>query len=1054
MGEFSRFFFKVFLLSMFTAGVVAAQTIPPQAYVGMRWRLVGPFRAGRSIAAAGIPGNPSTFYMGTVDGGMWKTVNAGVTWEPISDGQVSPSIGALAIAPSDSRIMYVGTGEADLRSDNTHGDGMYKSTDGGSHWTHIGLKDTRHIGRVLVDPHDPNLVLVAALGHAYGPNEERGVYRTTDGGLHWTNVLHRSPDVGAIDLASDPSEPSIIYATLYQTRRPAWSQYQPNDGPGSGLFKSTDEGLTWSEITGGGLPAKPYGRIGIAVANNSRGAIVYALMDAGRNGTGLYRSDNGGSSWTLQSKDPNVTSRMWYFAGVTVDPNDANTVYTPNRSLARSTDGGRTFTVIKGSPGGDDYHFLWIDPADSRRMIVASDQGTVVSLDGGATWSSWYNQPTGQFYHIITDNQFPYRIYGAQQDAGTAGIDSRSDYGSITFRNWNPVGAGESGYIAPDPLHPNIIFGGNSGGEVFRFDQETGQTHVVTPWLLSEFGTPRTAQKYRFNWTSPLVFDRHDRNTLYLGAQMVLRTTDGGLHWQELGPDLTRAQKNRRSESGPPTMENAAERGWGVVYTIASSPVRKNLLWAGTDDGLIHISRDGGKRWTNVTPKGLSAWSKISVIDASPFDAGEAYAAVDRHRLDDQGAYIYKTRDYGKHWTRADQGIPTGSFVRAVRSDLTKRGLLYAGTETGVFVSFDDGAHWQSLNLNLPTVAVRDLSVHGNDLVAGTHGRAIWILDDLTLLQQLSAKVLAEPAHLFKPQTAIRIRRSENSDTPLPPEEPQGVNPPSGAIIDYALKSAPQSPISLEIRDEAGNLVRRYSSDDQRPEDSGVYFTDEWLPRFSLLPTNPGHNRFVWNLHYATPPAGRYGYTIAAIAGQGTVLMPQGPLAPPGTYTITLTVNNHSYKQKLDVVMDPRIHVGTSVLHQQLNLAIRVWNAMADQFALTAAVDSVHHQLIALNANKTSGMPSNLSSLDKTVAGIQRSLRGLRFSSLETDVMSADREPTQQMKDAYATLKAKLDDAGKKWRNFSATGLQTLNKQLSQLEVSQVIVPATAATHLNAGPQR
>jgi len=1020
----------------------------------MQWRLVGPFRAGRSIAAAGIPGNPSTFYMGTVDGGMWKTVNAGVTWEPISDGQMSPSIGALAIAPSDPNIMYVGTGEADLRSDNTNGDGMYKSTDGGSHWTHIGLKDTRHIGRVLIDPHNPDLVLVAALGHAYGPNEERGVFRTTDGGAHWTNVLHKTPDVGAIDLAADPSTPAIIYATLFETRRPAWSQYQPNDGPGSGLYKSTDEGLTWSEITGGGLPAKPYGRIGVAVANNSRGAIVYALMDAGRNGTGLYRSDNGGGSWTLQSKDPNVTSRMWYFAGVTVDPNDANTVYVPNRSLGRSTDGGKTFTVIKGSPGGDDYHFLWVDPANSRRMIVASDQGTVVSLDGGATWSSWYNQPTGQFYHIITDDQFPYRIYGAQQDAGTAGIDSRSDYGSITFRNWNPVGAGESGYIAPDPLHPNIIFGGNSGGEVFRFDQETGQTHVVTPWLLSEFGTPRTAQKYRFNWTSPLVFDRHDKNTLYLGAQMVLRTTDGGLHWQERGPDLTRAQKNRKSESGPPTIENAAERGWGVVYTIASSPVRKDLLWAGTDDGLIHISRDGGKHWTNVTPNGLSAWSKISVIDASPFDAGEAYAAVDRHRLDDPGAYIYKTRDYGKHWTRADQGIPSGSFVRAVRSDLTKRGLLYAGTETGVFVSFDDGGHWQSLNLNLPTVAVRDLSVHGNDLVAGTHGRAIWILDDLTPLQQLSATVLAGPAHLFKPQTAIRIRRSENSDTPLPPEEPQGTNPPSGAIIDYALNGTPQSPISLEIRDAGGNLVRRFSSDDQRPEDSGVYFTDEWLPRFSSLPTHPGHNRFVWDLHYTTPPAGRYGYTIAAIAGQGTVRMPQGPLAPPGTYTVTLTVNNRSYQQKLNVVMDPRIRVSTSVLHRQLSLAIQVWNAMADQFALAASVDSVHQQLIALNANKTAGIPSNISSLDKTVAGIQRTLRGLRFSSLETDVMSADREPTQQMNDAYTTLRAKLVDAGKKWERFSAAELQALNRQLSQLEVSQVIVPATAATHLNAGPQR
>ncbi len=1044
----------LFALAVATA---AAQTVPEQEYSAMQWRLVGPFRAGRAIAAAGIPGNPYTFYFGSVDGGVWKSTNAGLTWEPISDGQMNPSIGALAIAPSDPKVLYVGTGEADLRSDITYGDGVYKSTDGGAHWKHLGLEDSRHIGRVLIDPRNSDLVLVAAVGHAYGPNKERGVFRTTDGGQSWSQVLLKGSDIGAVDLASDPANPAVVYATTWAPRRTPWSQYQPNEGPGGAIYKSTDEGITWSEVGGHGLPAKPYGRIGVAVAAGSRGAVVYALMDAAKGGTGLYRSDDGGQTWELRTKDPNVTSRMWYFAGITADPQQPNIIYVANRSLMRSTDGGRTFTVIKGSPGGDDYHFLWVDPENDQRMIVASDQGTCVSVDDGRTWSSWYNQPTGQFYHVITDNQFPYRIYGAQQDMGTTSITSRSDFGLITFRDWYSVGAGESGYIAPDPLNPNIVYGGSSYGGVFRFDRTTGQSHVISPNLLASFGTPAPLQRFRFTWTSPIVFDRRYPRILYLGAQVLLRTRDGGLHWQPISPDLTGAQKNMAGKSGPPTIDDASSRGWGVIYTIAPSPLRDGLMWVGTDDGLVQITKDGGRHWQNVTPSGLPPWSKISVIEASPFDAGEAYAAVDRHRLDDFAPYIYKTKDYGQHWTRADKGIGMDSFVRVVRSDLTKKGLLYAGTETGVFVSFDDGENWQSLQLNLPTVSVRDLAVHGNDLVAGTHGRAFWVLDDLTPLQQMNTKALESEAFLFRPQRAIRLRRSEIRDTPLPPEFPHGTNPPNGAIIDYHLGATPQSPITLDILDGSGNLVRRFSSADQ-PEPPGrpPYFMTEWLPRFEPLTMRAGHNRFVWDLRYAPPDTRQYGYTIAAIAGSGTEREPQGPLVLPGKYQVKLTVGDHVSTQTLEIVMDPRARVSAGALKDQLALAVDVWNAMADYQALGLAVDSLRHQLTALQRKQDldAQLRSALRSVETAATSIRDSLRRSGFSGLETEVMSADREPTQEMRDAFRVLKTKLSDAENQWKRLAAGDVVRLNKSLEQLGVSQVNVAGTSAWHLKVKSSR
>jgi photosystem II stability/assembly factor-like uncharacterized protein len=1033
----------VSVVSLFASMSVFAQSMPTGSYSALRWRLVGPFRAGRALAATGIPGDPYTFYFGSVDGGIWKSTNAGLTWNEVSDSQASPSIGALAIAPSDDSVIYAGTGEADMRSDMTYGDGVYKSTDAGLHWRHIGLEDTRQIGKILVDPHNPDLALVAALGHAYDANSERGVFRTTDGGQTWTKVLYKNPDVGAVDLGWDPADPAVVYATLWQARRPAWSQYPPDQGDGSGIYKSTDEGLTWAEVGETGLPPKPFGRIGISVATNSGGSNVFALVGALKSGSGLYHSTDGGKTWQLTSTDSRIITRMWYFGRVLVDPKNPNTVYIPNRSIMRSTDGGRTFEAIKGSPGGDDYHYLWIDPTDDNRMIVASDQGTVVSLDGGNTWSSWYNQPTAQFYHVITDNHFPYRIYGAQQDAGTVCTSSRSNYGTITFRDWMPIGAGESGYIAPDPLNPDIVYGGDTYGGVFRFNRITGQSQVIAPSLLSDFYTPTPQRRLRFTWTSPLVFDKHDPHSLYLGAQVLLKTDDGGVNWKPISPDLTQAGEKMNGAA-------VSHAGWGVIYTVATSPVRAGLIWVGSDDGLIHLTKDGGKHWENVTPKGLSAWSKVSLIEASPFEAGEAYAAVDRHRLGDDAPYIYRTTDFGADWTRADNGIPAMSYVHAVRCDLTKKGLLFAGTETGVYVSFDDGNNWQTLRMNLPEVSVRDLTLHDNDLIVATHGRSFWALDDITPLQQLDRKVLDSDVYLFEPQTAVRIRRSVNSDTPLPPEFPQGTNPPSGAVIDFYLKNGTSGPITLDIFDSHGNLVNHFSGDAKAPEpDHPPYFMNAWLPEFKPLTSHAGLNRFVWDLHYAAPPSNSHSYTME-VANLHSAAEPMGPLVLPGEYKVTLTVDGHSYSRQLKVVMDPRVHVRETSLKDQLDLSVAVWNVMSDANVLRTSLDTLKTQLAGLKASGklTGGLKSSVEKLYDRIGVLSDSLKDGELSGLEEDISNADGEPTSSMTRASEILKRNFYSSERAWSDLKTKSLPEVNRQLENAGLPRLLLVESLGRHL------
>ncbi len=1012
---------------------VEAQQYDPSLFAGMRWRLIGPFRGGRVLAVTGVRRRPYVFYFGAVGGGLWKTANAGRTWTPIFDGEPMASIGAVAVAPSNPNVTYVGTGEADMRSDISYGNGMYKSTDAGHTWTHIGLEDTRHIGRILVDPRNPDLLFVAALGHAYGPNPERGVFRSTDGGASWQKVLFKDSDTGAIDLAFDAQNPQTIYASLWQTRRPPWNVYPPSNGPGSGLYRSTNGGDTWDHLEGHGLPSEGLGRIGIAVAPSDPKRI-YLIVDAKEGG--LYRTDDAGQNWRRVDQEARIWGRGWYFGEVAVDPKDPDTVYVSNTSLYCSRDGGQNFTAIKGAPGGDDYHQLWIDPDDSQRMILGSDQGAIVSLDGGQSWSSWYNQPTGQFYRVVTDHRFPYWVYGAQQDSGAAATASRSTHRGISFSDWQPIAVGgESGYIAPDPLDPNTVYGGTVG----RYNWTTRQNHSVPPMLAYP-------GQYRRTWTLPLVFSPLDPHQLYYGSQVLFRTRDAGQSWQIISPDLT-----REDPGIPPNLDaataadgpNIARRG--VIYTIAPSPLRAGEIWIGTDDGFIQVTRDDGKTWHNVTPAELAPWSKIGLLHASRHAPRTIYAAVDRHRLDDLQPYIYRTHDNGKSWQRIARGIPVGSFVNAVREDPVRKGLLYAGTETGVFVSFDDGDHWQPLQLNLPHASVRDLEIHDDDLVVATHGRAFWILDDVTPLRQLSAEVVQADAWLFRPATAWRVRPGSDEGTPLPPDESAGENPPGGAPLDYLLKAAPAAPVLLEIFDRAGRLVRRFSSADppQKVDPRALNIPAFWVHPPEPLSAAPGMHRFIWDLHYGGVPGLRSPRFGSA-----------GPWVLPGEYTAKLTVDGRSHTQSLTVNMDPRVKTPLPDLVKQFELARQVTAALGEVAAASRQANHLRAELQALRKQSASqgSLAAAVEALDRKTAAIagvapatspgniggesaqEERTSFLYLSSalagLENVIESADVAPAPDAVAAFQKIQTVLRAALAQWAEIQVEDLPRLNEKL------------------------
>jgi photosystem II stability/assembly factor-like uncharacterized protein len=946
-------FVSALVVLILASASAAAQPVDPALYGALRWRLIGPFRGGRTVGAAGVARQPNVFYIGVNNGGVWKTNDYGLTWTPIFDDQPTQSIGAIAVAPSDPNIIYVGSGEGLQRPDLSVGDGIYKSTDGGRSWQHLGLRDARQIGAIAVDPTNPNRLFVAALGHPYGPNDERGVFRSTDGGRTFERVLYKDENTGAIDLALDPANPQTVYAVLWAARQGPWEYNNAYEGPGSGLFVSADGGRTWRQLTNGlPTPADGLGRIGIAIApNDSRR--MYAWVTAARGG-GIYRSDDAGATWQRVNEEARVSGRGDDFANLRVDPANKDIVYTANTSTYKSIDGGRTFTAIKGAPGGDDYHTIWINPDNPRIILIAADQGATISVNGGETWSSWYNQPTGQMFHVTADNRFPYWVYGGQQESGSAGVASRSDNGEITFREWHPVGVEEYGYAAPDPLHPGIIY----GGKVTRYDEKTGQVQNVGPVVL------RSSGKYRFDRTAPIIFSPADPHVLFFAAQVLFKTTDGGQRWTEISPDLTRGDPGVPPNLGIYAQPASEHRG--VIYSVGPSPKDGNVIWVGSDDGLVHVTRDGGKTWKDVTPKELTPWSKVTQIDASHFDPLTAYISVSRFRLDDLTPLIFKTTDGGASWTRITNGLAPNAPVNVVREDPVERNLLYAGTERDLYVSFDEGASWQPITLNLPHSSMRDVIVKDDDLVVATHGRSFWILDDIAPLRELAGDVrrssaarMPDRTRLYTPAAAWRVRHNLSTDTPLPPEIPAGQNPPDGAIIDYYLNDAASGPVVIEIASADGKLVRRYSSADAPPliDEKELNVPTYWIRPAQIPSTERGMHRFVWDLHYPAPDAVEHEYPIAAIY-KDTPRLPLGPTALPGTYTVRLTVNGRTMTQPLPVKMDPRIQTAAAGLRQQFMLATRVAEMMNKAYAAYHKVKSQESKadeaaLLALNNDLT-----------------------------------------------------------------------------------------------------
>ena len=1057
------------LLASLFVPPLAAQPFDQRNFGEMRWRSIGPYRGGRTRAVAGVPSQPNVFYMGVCNGGVWKTTDYGRVWRPVFDGQPTGSIGAIAVSPSNPNIVYVACGEGLQRPDLSVGDGIYKSTDAGRTWTHLGLRDGQQIPQIIVDPRNPDRVFAAVLGHPYGPNAERGIYRSTDGGLNFERVLYKDENTGGSELAFDPSNPDIVYAGLWESRQGPWENAAWS-GPGGGLFKSTDGGTTWRKLEPAAPDAAIQVNLGIAPSNPRR---IYAVIALAR-GTGLFRSDDGGETWARAS-DNRTASRIGGgdLPRIAVHPADPDTVFVVSTVSWKSTDGGRTFKAFKGAPGGDDYQNLWINPTNGDVILYASDQGAVITVNGGETWSSWYNQPTAQLYHVAADNAFPYRLYSGQQESGSAGVSSRGDDGQITFRDWRPVGVDEYGYAAPDPLDPDVVYGGRS---VTRWDRRTGQVQNVGP-------KPVRSPDWRTIRTQPVVFSTVDPHALFFASNTLWKTRDGGKSWQQISPDLTRETWDVPASVGKYKDDPAAKAARrGVIYTIAPSYVDINRIWAGTDDGLIHTTADGGAHWADVTPPQLVPWAKVSVMDAGRFDAKTAYAAVNTIRLDDMRPHVYRTHDGGKTWTEIVNGIPGGTTVNAVREDPVRKGLLFAGTEQEVFVSFDDGDHWQSLRLNMAASSVRDLIVKDDDLVAATHGRGFWILDDITPLRQLDRAVAGGEATLFRPQTATRVRWNMNTDTPLPPEEPGGENPPDGAIIDYALGADAAGPVTLEILDAAGKLVRRYSSEDkvELPAPEAAPLPMYWYRPPQVLRATAGMHRFTWDMHWQplAGGGGRGGGLPMAAVAHNTAPAPNSIWAAPGDYVVRLTANGKALTQPLKLRMDPRVKTTAAELARQHELSKAMYDGVIETQGALQKLRDIRAQVKKIQEKAGAAgeaVGQALADFDKKAAaleggaggrggaggmggqmpmggpggapggaGIADSLAGIggSLSQLMSLLQAADAAPTTQAIAAVTERREALRALMAKWDTFKTKDVEALNTVLKGANL-----PLISVTH-------
>lgn len=1023
------------LSSLFVPAYSQAQ-VDPSLFQSLHWRMIGPHRGGRTVGATGVLQQPNVFYIGVNNGGVWKTTDYGRTWKPIFDDQSSGSIGDLAVAPSNPNVIYVGSGEGIQRPDLSVGNGVYKSSDAGKTWTNLGLSDAQQIGGVAIDPANENRVFVAALGHPYGPNPERGVFRTIDGGKTWEKVLYKDENTGAEQVAFDPHNSNIIYADMWAGRQGPWENGAWN-GPESGLFKSIDGGTTWKKLTNG-LPTtqQGLGRIGFAIAPSDPNRI-YATVESPTLG-GVYRSDDAGENWTRIQSDNRYFGRSSDFAELKVDPVNADIVYSANVVTWKSTDGAKTWNAFRGAPGGDDYHRLWINPNNPSIILIASDQGAIITVNGGESFSSWYNQPTAQFYHVNTDNAFPYNVYGGQQESGSVGIASRGNDGQVTFREWHPVGAEEYGYVAPDPLDPDIIY----GGKITKYNKRTGQVQNISPEAVR-------GNKYRFLRTEPVIFSPVDNKTLYYAGNVLFKTTDGGSQWTVISPDLSRETWDIPESVGiynTDEVKKMARRG--VIYTIAPSFKDINTIWCGTDDGLIHITKDGGKNWRNVTPASITAWSKISLMDAGHFDVNTAYAAVNRIRCNDMRPHIYKTHDGGKTWMEIVTGLPDDP-INVVREDPEVAGLLYAGSERFVYVSLDDGAHWQSLRLNMPATSIRDLVIKDNDLVVGTHGRGFWILDDITPLRQLKNSKGTKGSILFKPATTYRIRWNMNTDTPLPQEEPAGENPPDGAIINYFLKDKASS-VVLTITDVHGKLVRKYSNEDTMYKIPAVNIPLYWIRPQQILSADAGSHRFLWDLHYTplnVPPV----YAIAAIY-QNTAPDPTSPWVMPGEYTVTLTVDGKRYQQNITVKMDPRVKTGAFPLQQQFNLSMQCYEDRQKAMEATKTIRSARQQVRSLTGKASGELATQLQQVDKQLGQLEGGgggggrgagrdggdqepsfarLGGI-FAVVLNNLQESDMQPTFQVVSAGQEAHTDLGKLMTQWTGIQNKDIPAINQQLSK----------------------
>ena len=1021
--------------------------VPENTYQELHWRMIGPFRGGRTRAATGVPSQPNLYYVGQVNGGVWKSDDYGRTWNPIFDHESSQSIGAIAVASSDPNIIYVASGEGLHRPDLSVGNGIYKSTDAGKSWIHLGLRDGEQIPALAIDPRDPNKIFAAVLGHPYGPSEERGLYRSTDGGQNWQKIISKDENTGASDVEIDPSNPDVVYASMWEVREGPWEDGNEFNGTGGGLFKSTDGGSTWHQLNNG-LP-KDLSQIYVAIApSDSRR--LYATLGTASGKLNVYRSDDGGDSWAQITTDPRPSGRIGGgdLPIPRVDPKNPDSVYVASTVTMHSTDGGKTWSGFRGAPGGDDYQNLWINPNNGNIILLVSDQGALVTVNGGASWSSWYNQPTAQLYHAIADNSFPYRVCAGQQESGSVCISTRGNDGAVTFREWHPVGVIEYGYVAPDPLNPDLVYGGGRT-EVSRFHWSTGQVQNVTP-------IPLRNPKFRANRTEPLMFSPVDPHILYYATNVLFKTTDGGNTWETISKDLTRESPGIPASVG--TLANkGVEKQRGVIYALAPSFKSQGTLWAGTDDGLLWITNDAGKNWTDITPKELTAWSKVTQISASHFDERTVYASVSRFRINDLHPYIYRTHDGGKSWKLITSGLPDFGPVDTVREDPVRKGLLYAGTENAVWVSFDDGDHWQSLQLNLPHTSMRDLWIHDDDLIVATHGRSFWILDDIAPLREVAG--LPRSAHLFAPAAAYRIQRDTYTDTPLPPDEPAAANPPDGAVLDYYLPSTANA-VTIEIVDSKGQTVRKFSNTD-KPDVTEEELQKQLIPLYWVheprqLSTEAGMHRWIWHLHYPEPTSTRHEYPIAAIP-HDTPRLPLGPTVLPGNYTVRLTVDGKTSTAPLTIKMDPRVKISSGGLEKKLQAEKKLASLMSNTADALLQAGSIREQIEKMSPESASHAKDAIADFQKKLDSLTGASGGFlappsqevtlsrangSVATLYQEIWGVDAEPTGPQVESVTAADRESDDVLKRWNEFKTKELPTINRILREAQVPEIKIHA------------